>query len=266
MNHLIGLGKIFDKEELNIKVLKCLDRSWQPKVTAISETKDLSTLSTAALFGKLREHELEMNRLKEQENGEKKVRSIALKTAAPVEETEPDSSYDSGAETLNMLTRKFSKFLRRKGKLKNQQVKRYTKKTDLISSNLTCFGCGKQGHIKAECPNMDHKDKAIAAAEKKKFSKNGKGKRAYIAWEENDSTTSCSSKEEEEINLCLMGKENSEVSSTASSTSENYSTLLQAFHETHEEANRLASVNNRLKGLNNWLEKRVIIGRRTANC
>ena len=106
---------------------------------------------------------------------------------------------------------------------------------------------------------MNHKNKATAAAaEKKKFSKNGKGKRAYIAWEENDSTTSCSSKEEEEINLCLMGKENSEVSSTASSTSENYSTLLQAFHETtHEEANRLASVNNRLKGLNNWLEKRV---------
>ena len=69
-----------------------------------------------------------MNRFKEQENGEKKARSIALRTAAPVEETESDSSYDSGVETLNMLTRKFSKFLRRKGKLKNQQVKRYTKK------------------------------------------------------------------------------------------------------------------------------------------
>jgi len=31
VNHLIGLGKVFDKEEINIKVLKCLDRSWQPK-------------------------------------------------------------------------------------------------------------------------------------------------------------------------------------------------------------------------------------------
>jgi len=27
VNHLIGLGKEFDKEELNIKVLKCLHRS-----------------------------------------------------------------------------------------------------------------------------------------------------------------------------------------------------------------------------------------------
>ena len=32
INHLMSLGKTFDKEELNIKILKCLDRSWQPKV------------------------------------------------------------------------------------------------------------------------------------------------------------------------------------------------------------------------------------------
>jgi len=108
-----------------------------------------------------------------------------------------------------------------------------------------------------QCPNLNNKDKT---GEKKKFSKSNKGKQAYIAWDENDSTTSCSSKEEDEINLCLMGKEESMVSSVSSnnsSMSENYSTLLQAFHKTHEEANRLAGVNNRLKGLDNWLEKRV---------
>jgi len=37
VNHFISLGKSFEKEELNIKILKCLDRSWQPKVTIISE-------------------------------------------------------------------------------------------------------------------------------------------------------------------------------------------------------------------------------------
>jgi len=62
VNHLTALGKVFDKEELNIKMLKCLDRSWQPKITAISESKDLSKLSTTALFGKLMEHELELKR------------------------------------------------------------------------------------------------------------------------------------------------------------------------------------------------------------
>jgi len=56
---------VFDKEEFNIKVLKCLDRSWQPKVTTISESRDLSKMSTAALFGKFMKHELELKRLKE---------------------------------------------------------------------------------------------------------------------------------------------------------------------------------------------------------
>ena len=43
----------------------------------------------------------------------------------------------------------------------------------------------------------------------------------------------------------------------ASLNAENYSQLLLAFKETHEEANRLALLSNRLKGMNNWLENRV---------
>jgi len=49
----------------------------------------------------------------------------------------------------------------------------------------------------------------------------------------------------------------SSVSSCTSLNAENYSQLLQDFKETYEEANRLALLNNRLKGLNNWLENRV---------
>ena len=63
INHLMSLGNVFDKEELNIKILKCLNRSWQPKVTTISELKDLTSLTTTSSFGKLRKHELEMNML-----------------------------------------------------------------------------------------------------------------------------------------------------------------------------------------------------------
>ena len=54
-----------------------------------------------------------------------------------------------------------------------------------------------------------------------------------------------------------MAGENSEVSSEYSNTSfnsANYKSLLQAFRETHKEANKLALSNNILKGLNNWLE------------
>ena len=92
----------------------------------------------------------------------------------------------------------------------------------------------------------------------------GKSKRAYIVWDENEvSSSSSSSSEKERANICLIAEgddessSSSEVSSCASLNEENYSELLEAFQETHDEANRLVLSNNRLKDLNNWLEKRV---------
>jgi len=38
VNHLLALGKTFYKEELNFKILKSLNKMWQPKVTALSES------------------------------------------------------------------------------------------------------------------------------------------------------------------------------------------------------------------------------------
>ena len=72
----MSIDKTFEKEKLNIKILKCLDRAWQPKVTAISESKDLTSLNISSLFSKLREYELEMNRLNVQESEDNHVRSV----------------------------------------------------------------------------------------------------------------------------------------------------------------------------------------------
>ena len=101
-------------------------------MTAISETRDLTTLTTTTLFGELRKHELEMTRLKEMETVEKKSRSLALKKkTAEVESSEESSNECSDTENLNLLTRRFQKFIKMKGKMKNQQSKRYNKKPDL---------------------------------------------------------------------------------------------------------------------------------------
>jgi len=51
------------------------------------------------------------------------------------------------------------------------------------------------------------------------------------------------------LNLCFMAKKEDDASNLSSSTSsnvENYSQLLHVFQETHEEANRLALLNNLL--------------------
>ena len=137
-----------------------MDRSWQAKVTAIYESKDLTTLTMTSLFGKLRELELEMNRLNDQEHEEKHVRRISLRVVG--HKDGQDSSEGSDGETLNLLTRKFSKFLKKNNREKNESSNKYNSKkvNELNSTNYTCFGCGKQGHIKADCPNIESKRQA----------------------------------------------------------------------------------------------------------
>jgi len=238
----MSLGKSFDKEELNIKILKCLDRSWQPKVTIISESKDLRSMTATSLFGKLREHKLEMNRLVVQESEDKHNKGIALKAA---NQKRQQDSNDSNEDTMSLLSRKFSKFLKKNSK--GQSSKRYSSKklNDLNSNKYTCYGCGEQGHIKAECPNNESKEKVDFKGETR-----GKTKKAYIAWDDNEVSSSNSS-EDEEANLCLKASASSSVSSSSSVKGNNYYQLLEAFNETHEEASRLALLKTRLKGLNN---------------
>ncbi|XP_068498503.1 uncharacterized protein [Phaseolus vulgaris] len=189
--HLMSLGKMFEKEELNIKILKFLDKSWQPKVTAISKPKDLTSMTTASLFGKHREHELEMNRLNVQENEDKHVSNITLKVVG--HKSCQDSSDDTEGETLCLLTRKFSKFLK-KNCNKNQSSNRYNSKklNDFNSNKYTNFGCGEQGHIKVDCPNNESKERVAS----KKGEKKGKAEKAYIAWEDNEVSSSSSSSRE----------------------------------------------------------------------
>ncbi|XP_068466509.1 uncharacterized protein [Phaseolus vulgaris] len=255
VNNLTGLGKVFDKEELNIKVLKCLDRSWQPKVTAISESRDLSKLTTAALFGKLMEHEFELKRLKEQETVERKTKGLALKTSVQNDRSEEAENAEHD-ETLSLLTRKFNRFLKKKGRDRTQQKRRYPKPNESNSSNYTCFGCGKTGHIKMDCPNNQTKEKSAS-----KKVERSKGRKAYISWEENEmSSTSSSSTESEETNMCFMMKYEGSISDSVSNfsmESDNYDQLLVAFKETHDEANRLAVICTKLQNANNVLAPKI---------
>jgi len=141
--------------------------------------------------------------LNDQEHEEKHVRSIALKVVGHRDGQE--SSEGSDCETLNLLTRKFSKFLKKNNSDRNQSSNRYNSKklSDFNSTNYTCFGCGRQGHIKIDCPNNESKEKGAS----KKFEKKGKAKGAYIGWQDNDvSSFSSSSNGDEEANLCLMAK------------------------------------------------------------
>ena len=85
---------------------------------------------------------------------------------------------------------------------KSTPFKKFPRKNDCPSSsnttNYTCFECGKPGHIKVDCPQLQKKNTF-------KSNKDKKPRRAYISWEDNKlSSTSSSDNEDQVANLSLM--------------------------------------------------------------
>ena len=121
-------------------------------------------MTITSLFGKLREHEIEMNKLVVQESEVKHNKGIALKAAN--QKRKQDSS-DSDEYTMSLLSRKFNKFLKKNSK--DQLSKRYNSKklNDFNPHTYTCYDCGEQGHIKAECPNNEIKEKTDFKGERR---------------------------------------------------------------------------------------------------
>ncbi|GAV84531.1 UBN2 domain-containing protein, partial [Cephalotus follicularis] len=108
VNSLKNLGKSYSNQELVRKILRCLPRSWTPKVTAIEEAKDLSTLPLEQLLGSLMTHETSMKGHEHVET--KKKKSIALRALR--EESESDEDDD-----IVLISKQFKKFLKsQKGK------------------------------------------------------------------------------------------------------------------------------------------------------
>jgi len=100
-NELKSFGKSFIIEELVRKILRFLPRSWEAKVTAIQEIKDMKAITLDELIGNLQTYEL--RRSSQQQEETKRDREIALKVME-------DDSLDLDDEDMAMITRKFKKF------------------------------------------------------------------------------------------------------------------------------------------------------------
>ena len=81
INHLHTIGHTTSNVVATNKILRCLNREWQPKVTMIKEANDLTTLDVTTLFGKLQEHEQELINLNKHKKKEKKEKSMDMETS-----------------------------------------------------------------------------------------------------------------------------------------------------------------------------------------
>ncbi|KAK2444047.1 gag-protease polyprotein [Trifolium repens] len=292
-NKLHGLGKPITNHDATNKILRCLSRCWQPKVTAIKEANDLTTLSLTTLFGKLTEHEQVLNLLEKQEKSQKKgkhndkdkekekdKRTIALKASKSkskkVEHVESSSSEDdSDDEEMGLFVRRYNRYVRKNGiRHSDENLKKYRKDSGYrrrnedarYSKKGACYECGQIGHFKPDCPKLKRKEKGSPSF--KKGSKD-KGKKAYVAWESGSSSFSSSSSpssSDEDVlaNVCLTSHDRKKLvpkkvnqNPSSSYTLLEYHELQVAFEKLHKETKEAFQ---RLKGLmevNKYLEAKV---------
>ncbi|GAV72942.1 zf-CCHC domain-containing protein/UBN2 domain-containing protein, partial [Cephalotus follicularis] len=125
INSFKNLGKSYPNQELVKKILRCLPKSWTPKVTAIEEAKDRTTLPLEQLLGSLMTHETTM---KNHEHVDaKKKKSIALRALKEESKKDFKNTFPQNEESRK-------------------------------KEELTCYECKKAGHFKSECPSLKNKE------------------------------------------------------------------------------------------------------------
>ncbi|GKB83260.1 zf-CCHC domain-containing protein [Tanacetum coccineum] len=154
---LEALDESFSSRNHVKKFLRALPTKWRPKVKAIEESKDLSTLSLDELIGNLKVYEVVLEKdLEISKNKKEKYKSLDLKARKVLSEEDASSS-DRNDKEYAMAVRDFKKFFRRRGKFVRQPYDdkknfRKVKEDKREKEDRRCFKCGDTNHFISDCP------------------------------------------------------------------------------------------------------------------
>ncbi|GJX71857.1 zf-CCHC domain-containing protein [Tanacetum coccineum] len=230
------------------KFLRALHPKWRAKVTAIEESKDLTSLSLDELIGNLKVHEMIIKKDSEIVKAKVERKSLALKAKKESSDEECSTS-GSEDEEYAMAVRDFKKFFKRRGRFVRQP--RNDKKTfqrsrdDKTGKNdRKCFRCGDPNHLIGECPKPP-KDK---------------NQRAFVGGSWSDSGDEDDEKVKDET--CLVAHASSEVCSESSYFSDENSsiddiTLDNEYDKLCKMSLKIITKNKRLKATRNNLENEL---------
>ncbi|GKB57324.1 zf-CCHC domain-containing protein [Tanacetum coccineum] len=227
---------------------RALRSKWRAKVTAIKESKDLTSLSLDELIRNLKVHEMIIKKDSEivKAKGERKSPALKAKKESSDEESLTSKSED---EEYAMTVRDFKKLFKRRGRFVRQQ--RNDKKTFQRSrddkngkSDRKYFRCGDANHLIGECPKPQ-KDKNQMAFVGVSWSDNG---------EEND--------EKAKDKTCLMDQASSEVHSESSYFSDENSSIDDIildieYNKLCKMSLKIITKNKHLKAIRNSLENEI---------
>ncbi|GJX46457.1 retrovirus-related pol polyprotein from transposon TNT 1-94 [Tanacetum coccineum] len=179
------------------KFLRALHPKWRAKVTAIEESKDLTSLSLDELIGNLKVHEMIIKKDSEIVKAKVERKSLALKAKKESSDEECSTS-GSEDEEYAMAVRDFKKFFKRRGRFVRQpqnDKKTFQRSRDDKNgkSDRKCFRCGDPNHLIGECPKPP-KDK---------------NQRAFVRGSWSDSGEEDDEKVKDET--CLVAQASSEI-------------------------------------------------------
>jgi len=164
----------------------------------------------------------------------KERKPVAFKASSSKASSSSNGEDDSGGELTNeedmvLFVKRFNRYIKKHGLRrsdkdpKRAQIKGENSKEE---NGPSCFGCGKVGHLKGECPEL------IKSNGRARSSDKSKGISAYIAWEDGEASSTKSDSENDEIaQLCFMGqrKKSIEVSDRKSKLKPSYDELKNVF-------------------------------------
>ncbi|GJW86025.1 zf-CCHC domain-containing protein [Tanacetum coccineum] len=236
---LKALDEGFSSKNYVRKFLRALHPKWRAKVTAIEESKDLTSLSLDELIGNLKVYEVIIKNDFEMVKGKREHnRSIALK--AKKESSDEDSSTsNSEDEEYAMAVRDFKKFFKRRGRFVRQphdERKSFQRNKDDKNGKgeRKCFKCGDPNHLIRECPKLsrNYNQKAFVGG----------------SWSDSDEDEEEKTKDKK----CLMAKAYNEVLSKTEYFSDDQSSLDEK--DLDSEYNRLCKISLKLMAKNKSLK------------
>ncbi|XP_019184498.1 PREDICTED: uncharacterized protein LOC109179453 [Ipomoea nil] len=220
MVDLTDLGKELTEKERNLKILRGLPKSWEMKVIAMRDNRDMKTTSTAKIFSDLKAYEFEHG---PKDAEESETRNIALMANQSASTSNRKNNFQDS---------------HRSGHRKQHENSPQTSKAETTDSQLLCYNYRKPGYFKANCPHpivSKHQDSNTSKSPSKETgerykrndkpessgSRNERRREAMVVNEtsatvenENSSSSSSSddeSSEEEKGLLCLFSQESEDL-------------------------------------------------------
>ncbi|GJY35638.1 hypothetical protein Tco_0421016 [Tanacetum coccineum] len=245
---LKALDEGYSRKNYVRKFLRALHPKWRAKVTAIEESKDLTSPSLDELIENLKVHEMIIKKDSEIVKAKVESKSIALK-AKKESSDEECSTFGSKDEEYAMAVRDLKKFFKKRGRFVRQP--RNDKKTFQRSrddkngkNDRKGFRCGDPNHLIREC-SKPPKDK---------------NQRVFVGGSWSDSGEEDDEKVKNET--CLVAHASSEVCSESSYFSDENSSidglaLDNEYDKLCKISLKIITKNKRLKATRNNLENEL---------